>query len=253
MRRIKAISHTSRHIPRLRAALQRGGQHLLEFLAPRHCELCGGHIGADHRRFEFACDACVDALPPAPAPDELLNRPAARAGHASTALDAVYARYLLRREANTHKLVHALKYRGCRRIGIEFGAELARTLSHLNYDDVDALVPVPLHAARRRERGFNQAEILARGAAAVLQIPVYPQALQRGGYTASQTGLTALERQDARRRNFRPGPQISAVRNAHVLIIDDVFTTGATVNACARTLREQGVRRIEAAALAAAE
>lgn len=243
----------SRPARRLRAALRRGAQNALEFLAPRHCELCGGYVGTTQRRFEFACDACVDALPPGPAPNELLNRPAARAGHASTALDAVYARFLLSREANTHELIHSLKYRGCRRIGLEFGAELARTLRHMDCDDVDALVPVPLHAARQRERGFNQAEYLARGAAAVLQIPVYPQALRRGGYTASQTGLTALERQDARRRNFRPGSQIGALRNAHVLIVDDVFTTGATVNACAGTLREQGVRRIEAAALAAAE
>ncbi len=105
-----------------------------------------------------------------------------------------------------------------------------------------ALIPVPLHPRRLRERGFNQALELARPLARRLQIPLQPQRCRRQLPTSQQTGLSALER----RRNLHGAFRVRDLRNIrHVALIDDVVTTGATVTELTRMLRRAGVERVE--------
>jgi ComF family protein len=106
-----------------------------------------------------------------------------------------------------------------------------------------ALVPVPLARTRERERGFNQSALLARALGARWGLPVHERAVERTRVTASQTRLTPGERRGNVSGAFRVAPGAgAALRGAHVVLVDDVVTTGATMNACAAALCAGGVR-----------
>lgn len=122
---------------------------------------------------------------------------------------------------------------------------------HLAVAAWDGLVPVPLHWGRRLRRGFNQAEILARGMGRRHRLPVLPGALRRVRPTPPQQGDA-----DARRANVRDAfaaPDKAAVAGRHLLLVDDVFTTGATANACARVLLAAGADAVGILTLARVE
>lgn len=109
-----------------------------------------------------------------------------------------------------------------------------------------ALVPVPLHPARQRQRGFNQAERIAAAAGAALGIPVLRDAVRRSRATPAQSGLDLRQR----RRNLRNAFRVTGELPAHIAIVDDVVTTGSTLLALGRTLQGAGVKRIDAWAVA---
>ncbi|MEP7071073.1 MAG: ComF family protein [Verrucomicrobiota bacterium] len=106
----------------------------------------------------------------------------------------------------------------------------------------DFLVPVPLHPARRRERGFNQAELLAGGLSHDARLPVR-HALERIRYTTTQTALDRAERMENLRDAFRLRSAVD-VRNSRVLLVDDILTTGSTLSECARVLRRGGAASV---------
>jgi len=114
----------------------------------------------------------------------------------------------------------------------------------------DAIVPVPLHPARQRERGFNQAALLAEWVSSHLALPLRA-ALQRIHYTTTQTAFDRSERMQNLRGAFRLRKKAD-VRNLRVLLIDDVLTTGSTLSECARILREGGAQSVYAATAARA-
>lgn len=140
----------------------------------------------------------------------------------------------------------------------KFGGDLAagRTLSLLwsasqaPHDLPDAIVPVPLHRARLRRRGYNQALELAKPLAKHLGVSLLCEALRRIRATNAQTELTAVQR----RRNVRGAfvASLDGKTPEHVAVLDDVFTTGATLAECARVLKRAGVRRVDVWALARA-
>lgn len=105
-----------------------------------------------------------------------------------------------------------------------------------------ALVPVPLAATRRRERGFNQAELVARALASHWAMPVWTHCLERGRGTVSQTQLTPEERRANVRGAFRAAPRAPELGGTHLVLVDDVVTTAATLNACAAALHDAGAR-----------
>ena len=147
-------------------------------------------------------------------------------------------------------LIGALKYH--QRLGLApfLGGLLAETvISRLGSDSADAVVPVPLHPARRRERTFNQAEALAELLAERLDLPCRRDLLSRLKPTLPQTELTRAQRQANMQGAFllKPDP---LVRSARLLLVDDVFTTGATAEACARRLKEAGAASVIVVTLA---
>jgi ComF family protein len=186
------------------------------------CQVCGlpfpGFGTPDDIGLVGRCQACTAAPPPFAW---------ARAG-------GIYAGAL--RDA-----IHAFKFGG--------KPSLARPLAGLVLEQarawlapsVAALVPVPLAPARERERGFNQALLVAERVGAEAGVAVRPRWLRRTRATAPQADLTAVERA----RNVRGAfAATAAVRGLEVVIVDDVFTTGATVTECARALRAEGVGRV---------
>ncbi len=135
--------------------------------------------------------------------------------------------------------LHALKYRGARLLGRAFALLLAPTLDALRHD-VDALVAVPLHRTRLRERGYNQAQEIARTLGRSLRLPALERGIARRAPTPTQTTQSARLRQTSVAQAF------SVTRDLHgqrIAIVDDVVTTGATVNALAAELRAAGAAR----------
>jgi ComF family protein len=149
--------------------------------------------------------------------------------------DKVAAPYL--HEGLARDLVHALKYRGHRHVAPILAAAMADAAPA----DVDVVVAVPLHSNRRAERGFNQSELLARAAAGRLALPLRLDALRRERPTRPQVELA----HDERAANVL-GAFVAPVRldGTRVLLVDDVCTTGATLDACAAALKRAGASRV---------
>ncbi len=133
-------------------------------------------------------------------------------------------------------LVHGLKYAGKKQIGIFLGERFAHSLQPVHWaDTVDVIIPVPLHPVKEAKRGYNQSMLIARGLGNILQKPVSDKLLLRTRDTESQTKKTRTERVD----NMSGAFKIAANANLagkHVLICDDVLTTGATLEACSLAL-----------------
>jgi ComF family protein len=140
-------------------------------------------------------------------------------------------------------IVHGLKYHGWSALG----EPMARHMAALRFpDDVEreraGLVPVPLARSRRRERGGNQIEELAAGRGRRWNLPVRTDLLARTRATATQTRLTPGERQRNVANAFRTLADRGSLRGLHLVLVDDVVTTAATLNACAAALHEGGAR-----------
>lgn len=160
-------------------------------------------------------------------------------------VDAVNIAYVYQNPVR--QAVHQLKYRRRRHVAKPLG-EMLGTAAEEFLAGTGAVVPVPMHAERRAERGFNQAEEIAKVTASMAGIPCLAEQLVRTRATGQQVHLNARERQENMRGAF-------AWRSANappnrVVILDDVMTTGATISACALALREAGCSEVKAVALA---
>ncbi len=205
----------------------------LDLLFPPSCAGCG-------RPGERICATCAQAV--MPVPDSICSRcgrvQAARTERCSQCL-ASPSPVLLTRAAGLHvspmrDFIHLLKYEQRADLSDPLARYLVAALGHQDWTDlrkqIDAVVPVPLHSERLAERGYNQAELLARGLCRRTGLQLGPELLHRGKLTRSQVGLTAQERQRNVEHAFLASPACSGQR---LLLIDDVYTTGATMNACA--------------------
>ena len=137
-------------------------------------------------------------------------------------------------------IVHALKYDGRRSLAKPLAC-LMRQRGADVLDGAACVIPVPLHPSRKRQRGFNQAKDLSRQ----LGVPVV-SALRRVRATATQTGLPAAQRHHNMRDAFAPAGSARRLAGAVVVLVDDVSTTGATLESCARVLKEAGVSEVRA-------
>lgn len=149
------------------------------------------------------------------------------------------------------RLIHDLKYNGLWMIGVELGREFGSLLRQIPGFGYDALLPVPIHPARRRERGYNQAEAIAQGIGISTGIPVDCNILLRKIYTTTQTKLSKTERRSNVSNAFKANISVY-IKGKSFLLVDDVLTTGSTLNACAYALLEGGAKAADAATLAAA-
>ena len=147
-------------------------------------------------------------------------------------------------------LIHQLKYREMTSVGMELGKFVSESLSTmLERISFDALVPVPLHPARERERGYNQSEVICRGMGKAIGIPTC-RMLKRVRHTKTQTKLDAHERKENVAEAFAVNHRYARrVPHGTFLLVDDIITTGATVDECARVLKQHGAAKIFAASI----
>lgn len=133
-------------------------------------------------------------------------------------------------------LLHGLKYQKKQEIGTYLGAQLGAAILQIpDASSLTHIVPVPLHRKKEEERGYNQSMLIAEGISAATGIPINNNLIVRARYTASQTSKTRAERLDNMKDAFVL-TGVPAGKGAHLLLVDDVLTTGATIESCAHTL-----------------
>lgn len=231
---------------RLGMALRNAGRGLLDLFYPPRCAGCG-HLGA------VLCDACQARIEASPQPacrrcgqpglgddlcDTCLVTPSALDGITAAAVFAPPLR----------AAIHDLKYNNNRSLAEPLGQHMAAAW-HMHNLAADRLIPVPLHASRQAERGYNQSTLLARVLADTVGIPLDERTLARQRATQQQVGLGRTERQLNVVGAFTCRGNLSGQR---VVLIDDVCTTGATLEACAEALQAAGVASVWAFTLARA-
>ena len=244
----------------------------MDFFLPRHCVVCDSVLGP---RENHLCEACWGDLPHTyywmlrnnPMADRFNalvqegleedfgtrttstgatittsnpdggnpNKSAQRERYAYAA-----ALFFYRAESDYSKITRCIKYQGRLEVGKDFGMLLGERLAGSSlFSDVDAVVPVPLHWLRRWKRGYNQAEVIASGVAECLGIPMRPDILRRIRRTRTQTRLSITEKRANVSGAFaiptKPPAEPTPFR--HILLVDDVFTTGSTLFACFTALR----------------
>lgn len=219
---------------------------ILDFLSPDICPLCGRQLAIPAQRL---CQQCLDDLPQLPP-----KRCPSCGGPADTLL--AQCRHCLARPAYPWQLavsafpfqglartaIHRLKYRGKTQLAPALALRMAEAWRQYGQAFIpDAIVPIPLHWWRRLRRGYNQSEEIARSLARNLGLPCRPQLLRRVHATRSQATLTAKQRLRNLNRAFQAAP---AAQGLNILLIDDVFTTGTTLNSAAQALLKQKARGI---------
>jgi competence protein ComFC len=215
---------------------------LADMFYPERC------VGCERRSSDVLCRACFEALPRVGGP--VCGRCGLPTAFATFVCEACKnvdfgfesARAPLRYEGVGKEIVHALKYRGYRKVVGKLASPLM--LQVLDDERFDAVVPVPLHRSRLRKRGFNQAELLARGVAEKINATV-SDTLEVVRSTRDQVELSAAQR----RANVAGAYTAGGPVRGKVLLIDDVFTTGATMSACATTLVRAGAGEVHALSL----
>lgn len=146
-------------------------------------------------------------------------------------------------------LIYHLKYHNRPQIGIDMGRILAAQFQPAHFfDDIDVIVPVPLARRRLRQRGYNQSECIAQGISLITGIPIDTHSMERTDFEGSQTQLNRWNRRENVDRLFRLTPR-QALTGKHVLLVDDVCTTGATLTACGSAIALAGDVRISMATL----
>jgi ComF family protein len=172
---------------------------------------------------------------------------------ASGVVDGLVSLYVFEKEGVFQVVVHNLKYGGVQELGLELGRRLGREIAEQGVR-ADAIVPVPLHRRKLRERGYNQAELIARGVSEISGTPVWSDLVRRKKYTKTQTTLTLNERRENMEDAFESTiKRKGEVKGKTILLIDDVVTTGATIIGCARVLHASGAQRVIGASAALAE
>ncbi len=221
-----------------------------DFLFPPLCASCETPL--DSRGSVF-CSACTGSIRTLSDNDELLRGTRLRLTSGGNVSGLISA-FVLDEHGPLESAIHRLKYQHSPAVGVECGVRLGERIA-CQVDSAERwiVIPVPLHRVKLRERGYNQAQSICDGIVAIVPFEVLPHALVRNRYTRSQTTLRRDERQDNVHGAFSVNRRfLSEVRDTSILVVDDVITTGATINACAAALRASGARHVIACSIALA-
>jgi ComF family protein len=196
---------------------------------PHICIGCGSDLISNN---QLLCIHCINKLP-ATHFELYANNPVEKIFWGRAAISSASAEYYFTKNSILQQILHQFKYKGKKDIGIYLGRMLGETLYQSNrFTNLDALVPLPLFASKEKRRGYNQAAVLAEGISLVMKLPVLNDCIERTTATETQTQKNRMERWQNISGKFKLKNK-EAVVGKHILLVDDVITTGATLDACA--------------------
>ena len=219
---------------------------LLDLISPRVCVVCGGRLTVTE---ETLCSKCYLHLPRTDFGSDLYENVMAKLFWGQIQIEKATALFYYEPHAETANILYELKYKNHPEIGEVMGRMMARELQKSGlFDDIDAIVPVPLARKREHERGYNQSLMLAKGVSEVTGLPIYNKVVRRTKFVGSQTHRGRWERNENVADVFELMDGES-IRGKHLLLIDDVVTTGATIIACAQEMQKASDVKISVLAL----
>ena len=229
-------------------------KHLLSFwrdfidlLFPRVCLACAGELVESE---ELVCTGCWATIPKTQSHVHAL--PALHAKFVGrVAVKQVFSYLSFEKSSRVQSLLHELKYRNQTELGILLGKFYGTDLRQIGFQDqLDLILSVPLHPKKHKQRGYNQSDLFAEGLSAALSVPWSGVALQRATYTTTQTNKNRAERWQNVTGVFVV-PNAANVAGKRVALVDDVMTTGATIESAVVTLLNAGCREVSVITIAA--
>jgi competence protein ComFC len=221
-------------------------QDLINLFYPNICEICDTEL---YKNQNILCTSCVNEIPITNFHLDNENS-VKKVFYGRVPIENATSLLVFKKKGSVQKLIHRLKYRGHQEIGSYLGkwmgAELAKTSAYL---DIDLVLPVPLHKKKLKARGFNQVEKFGKEIALALQVPYIDDVLLKKHFSTTQTLKTRLARWGNIEESFvLVHPE--KIRNKHILLVDDLITTGATLEACSDVLLEAGNVKISIVTMA---
>lgn len=206
----------------------------LHLFYPHVCTGCGSDL---LQQDNLLCLKCIHQLPHTHFAG-LPNNPVEKYFWGRIPLTAAYSQFYFSKAFLIQHLIHQLKYKGDAEIGFYLGEMMGKTLLKSNrFSSVDALIPLPLYAGKEHKRGYNQATVICNGISAVTNIPVLNGAVIRQHATETQTRKHRTERWENVKQSFQVARK-NELAGKHLLLVDDVITTGATLEACGQAILE---------------
>lgn len=218
----------------------------LNLFYPEVCQICDSILVKNEH---VICINCMHELPVTNFHLDNEN-PVIKVFHGRVKVENATALLLFQKKGAVQKLIHNLKYKGQQKIGNFLGKWMGEELINSDgYSEIDAVIPVPLHPRKLRSRGFNQVEDFGKEIASALQVPYLDNVLLKKSFSGSQTIKSRLARWGNIEESFvlaNPG----LIHKKHLLLVDDLITTGSTLEACATVLKEAGDVKISVATMA---
>ncbi|MFN4006665.1 MAG: ComF family protein [Chitinophagaceae bacterium] len=212
--------------------LQQYTEPLVHLFFPHYCVGCSTDVIA---KTHWLCSRCVQSLPGTNFVHTAQN-PVEIPLAARMPIEAAAAAYYFTRKGILHNAIMQLKYHNYPEVGVYLGKLLGeQLLQSERFQQVEALVPLPLNAKKQALRGYNQAAKIAEGIAAVWPKPILTQAVARRQFTKTQTKENRVNRWENMQAVFEIVDE-AAITGKHILLVDDVITTGATIESCGRTI-----------------
>lgn len=206
---------------------------LIDIIAPRACVVCGSRLAAGE---EVMCAACNLHLPRTEYGKTAHDNPLNRMFWAKIPIERAASLFFYSAHSASSNILYALKYGNHPEIGETMGRMIALEYQRDGFfEGIDMIVPVPLARKRERQRGYNQSREIALGISAVTGIPINHNLVERTSFNGSQTHLGRWDRQENVDKVFRL-KCVDELEGKHILLIDDVITTGATITACAKAI-----------------
>lgn len=205
---------------------------LLHLIFPHLCEGCSNDLPDNAH---FLCLQCLSVLPETSF-HLYEENPVLHVFTGRIPVTYATAGFYFTKGAMIQHLLHQVKYKDHKDLGLYLGKLLGNMLSaSVHFQDVDLIIPLPLFRAKERRRGYNQSDLICEGVSKMFNRPVIKHAVKRISDTESQTRKSRVERWENMEGQFEiTDPEI--IRNKHILLVDDVLTTGATLEACGRAL-----------------
>jgi ComF family protein len=222
---------------------------VIGLLFPNLCNACGMHLYGGEKVI------CLHCLHDLPFTDFHLHQDnlVAKQLWGRLPFEAAMAMLYFKKGTKTQQLIHNLKYNGQTAVGVTLGNLLAIKLNESPYyQAIDYIIPVPLHQKKERQRGYNQSSYIADGIAERMNVPVSKNQLIRNKLTETQTKKSRYSRYENMLTVFEITDS-AMLQNKHILLIDDVITTGSTIEACGNSLLKCGVNKLSIASVAFAQ